>query len=330
MSTDEPGWPRFLAYVQLEGSDKPVRVVLDGREGNQVFLRQADPADGDPSAVEIHQGEELVVMQAIAAIGHHLDDEVGSVGGFLYSTRVVPVRREHGQVFARTLSRDEPDTGQRVHVRPGETLAFEPGAIVAELDAIDDFERGEAEGYVPITPVLWTWLRFGSQLPAATVRYLLSAARRLDAAHVLLQDVEALRTRLNEQDLPGPALRQAVFRLVGAVELAVVALGRVIDMIIRARKLLGTAVPAPPTIAAKSSAITDIRHAYEHIEDRALGQVREKPDSRALTIFDQTKLLTDDVITYADHTLHLREEVPTLLAEARQFLKDIAANPLPA
>jgi hypothetical protein len=38
------GW---LSEVVLEGSDQPVRVVLDGREGNRVFVRQADPEDGD-------------------------------------------------------------------------------------------------------------------------------------------------------------------------------------------------------------------------------------------------------------------------------------------
>jgi hypothetical protein len=34
------GW---LSEVVLEGSDQPVRVVLDGREGNRVFVRQQIP-----------------------------------------------------------------------------------------------------------------------------------------------------------------------------------------------------------------------------------------------------------------------------------------------
>src|SRR4051794_30959050 len=94
----------------------------------------------------------------------------------------------------------------------------------------------------------------------------------------------------------------------------------------RAPALIGAAAPLPPTVVAKKKAITQIRNAYEHIEDRALGQVNQQPHPQALTIFDHKKLVEDDVITYAGHTLDLVTEVPALLDEVRQFLKDVAGT----
>jgi hypothetical protein len=112
-----------------------------------------------------------------------------------------------------------------VHVRPGDELVFKEGSIVLELEAIDAKEpSGRAEGeYVPITPVLWSWLAFGGVHDEAKMRYLLVAARRLDAANVLLADVERLRGELTQENLSGPIIRRVLFGLVAAVELAVIA-----------------------------------------------------------------------------------------------------------
>jgi hypothetical protein len=318
------GW---LSEVVLEGSDQPVRVVLDSREGNRVFVRQADPEDGDdPPRVPLFPGDELIVMQALTHVSHHITPDVGRTDDLLFSTRIVPVRREPGRVFARTLRRNEPDQGTRVHIRPGDELTFEVGAVVAELDAIDDSEQEATVLYAPLTPVLWTWLQLGTGRSEATVRYLLAAARRLDTAARLLGDVDELRATLKQKDLSGPALRRAFFGLIGTVELAVIALGRSIDMVTRALSLIGTTVPVPTNITNSIQAVSEIRNAYEHIEDRALGRVRQKPDPQALTIFDYRRLLDDDEIVYAGHSLNLVNEVPTLLRDARQYLKDVAGG----
>jgi hypothetical protein len=112
----------------------------------------------------------------------------------------------------------------------------------------------------------------------------------------------------------------------GAVELAVVAVGRVCDMIDTASTSLGSTLPVPPTVAAKRAAVNDIRNAYEHIEDRALGKVFGKPHSDALTIFNHADLLEHDRIGYGTSSLDLKTEMPTLISEARQFLTDVAAD----
>lgn len=326
MSEDDQPAVFWLDSVTLEGVEGPVRVVLDSREGNQVIVRQADPLDGDPPRVPLHPGDVPVLMTALLGLAVHTTAEVGRTDDLMVWMRIVPVRREPGRVFARTLRRGEVDDGTRVHVRPGEELVFEQGAVTVELEAIDDVERAAATGYTPLTPVLWTWLHVGSDRSQATVRYLLAAARRLDAAARLFEGLEPLRAQVARDDLTGPAIRRPLFELIGTVETAVVALGRAVDMAARAPNLMGTTLAVPLTITEKQKAVTAIRNAYEHIEDRALGTIQGRPDSRALSIFDHQRLVEDDVIAYAEHTLDLGSEVPALLAHIRQYLKDVASN----
>jgi hypothetical protein len=318
------GW---MDRVFFERDAEGVRVTLDSRDGNQVFVRQLDPCDDqDPPRVPLYPGDQVIVMTPIHSLGHNLTSEVGRVDDFLFGQRLVEVRREPGRVIARTMLRGEPDDGRRIHVRPGDQLTFEEGGIVAQLDTIDDMERGDATGYSPVTPALWTWFRLGLGHDDAKMRYVLAAARRLDAAARLVAQLEDLRAQLNRTDLAGPQWRRNLHQLVGTVELAVVALGRAVDMASQATDLIHTAVPLPPSVTGKAKSVRMIRNAYEHIEDRALGQVNGKPHPKALTIFDHETLLVDDVIDYDGHRLSLVDDVPVLLAELRQFLKDVAGT----
>ena len=72
---------------------------------------------------------------------------------------------------------------------------------------------------------------------------------------------------------PPQELRRTLFRLIGTVELAVIALGRVCDMIIEAEGKIGCTIEVPASISSRKTDVREIRNAYEHIEDRALGQV---------------------------------------------------------
>jgi hypothetical protein len=54
--------------------------------------------------------------------------------------------------------------------------------------------------------------------------------------------------------------------------------------------LLGSAPTVPTSISSSQESLTAIRNAYEHIEDRALGQVNKKPHPEALTIFRSVRV----------------------------------------
>lgn len=80
------------------------------------------------------------------------------------------------------------------------------------------------------------------------------------------------------------------------------------------------------SLSSSQEAFTAIRNAYEHIADRALGQVNRKPHPDALTIVDQSELLSHDRIKYGGPSLDLVHEDPGLLADAREFLKEAAGT----
>ena len=323
---DEPGRKTagWISDVTI-GTGETGPVVLVERRGNLIIGRLADPCDGEVPRLPIYEGEQLVMKTPISHASLNSTGEVGRTDDYLTGMRVVPDRQEASVIYGRSLRRGEQDTGARIHVGPDDEVRFEAGAITLELDAIDDVERQGRTGYVPVTPALWTWFQVGAHDPVKA-RYLLAAARRLDAAAQRFAEIEELSSELG--NLAGQALdlRRTVFRLVGAVESAVIALGRGCDMVAQAPELLGSAAAVPPSIVSSQAALTAIRNAYEHIEDRALGRVNKKPHPDALTIFDQSELLSHDRIRYGNHSLDLVQEVPALLADAREFLKEAAGD----
>lgn len=319
---DPKGW---LETVTLLGSDIPVRVRLEEREGKRVFLRQVDPNEENPPRVPIFEGDELIVLAAYSHTGLHTTPEPGPVSDLVHSMRIVPLRREGSTVYARTLRHGEEDDGRRVHVRPGDNLVLE--SVAVELDAIDANQESTESGYVPLTSVLSAWFSTNPQSwPEALIRYALAAARRLDMANELLIRVRAIEDEVNANpDLPGPQIRRGIFTVVGNVELAVISLGRAIAMIASLPDKFALAHDIPQTLTDCLPALQAIRNAYEHIEDRAFGTVRDKESPVALSIFDYRDLLANDRIIYGEHTLDLAEEVPALLATARAALKGMCA-----
>ncbi|MFD6895069.1 light-mediated development protein DET1 [Rhodococcus sp. NPDC060086] len=266
----------------------------------------------------MHEGDEVVMMEHLSHASIHTQQE--GAEGFLISQRIVPVREEPGKVVVRTLRYGEEDDGRRCHVKPGDEVVLQPEV---QLDYVDEWESQGVDGYVPLTPVLFTWMSLGTHHSDDKRRYLLAAARRLDQAQTLFQRIEQLR----QSDPEGaPATRRAIFELVGATELAVVALSRALDMCIKARSKIGAASRVPREISRKCDPLRAIRNSYEHIEDRAVGLGTKGPDADALTIFKHDRVVVDGVVEYGKYQLELTAEVPELIRLARQFLKDAAGE----
>ena len=277
-------------------------------------------------AFPIWDGDDLIVMTALSHVSLNTREEVGDVSGFLFGLRIVETRREPGKVYARTLRLGEEDTGARVHVEPGEQVEFEEGAISVELDYIDSLETTTESALAPLTPVPASWFSIGETDPAK-MRYLLAASRRLDETNRRFGEIETHRKALGEDGLTGPAIRSHANALLGSVESALIGLGRTVDMADRANSLLGSNTPVPQSITTHKTAVVAIRNAYEHIEDRALGLERGQPHTNALTIFDYRRLIEENIVVYGPHALNLDTDAPTLLSDARAFLKAVAGNP---
>jgi len=250
--------------------------------------------------------------------------DVGENDCLIY-TRVVPDGRDGPVIYARSLLPDEPDDGRPVLVRPscGERLAFRPGAIRISFDDADRPSKPEPDGYRPITNTIWTWLRVRPVPSDHLLRYLLASARRLDGTHVLFAETTRFMNDLSGGFI---ALRGQFFQALSAAEILVVALGRSIDLLEGFERHFSVGIPLPMTIASRMESIRPLRNAFEHIDDRALGQVRGRSHYDALTVFDQQSFLRESKLTYAGHSLNIKEDVIQMLMEARQYLRDVTVQ----
>ena len=359
---DRPQPTGCLVAFKLNNSDQPLeRALLSSREGNRVYVRAVDPCDPQPPSIRaspgdqgkvlknglaelyvrkvasaddplddgvpLFDGDEVAVMEHIAYITHHTATEGNE--GYLLSQRIVPTRKEPGKVCARTLGHNEPDDGRRAHTRPGDQLVLE--SIRLEIDYVDHWEGEGVTGYVPLTPILFTWMRFGTGHSADKQRYLLSAARRLDRSQTLFERVGELRDQLQNDPPEGaPALRSAAFDLIGTTEMAIVALNRAMTMCVDAQAKIGTTVTVPADITLWYKGVETIRDSYEHIDERAVGEVRNNPNVEAHSIFDHDQIVSNGVISYCGYYLDLAADVPGFITAVRQFLKDAAAEALPS
>jgi hypothetical protein len=260
----------------------------------------------------------------IVAISVSLTDVVGADDSLLM-IRVTEDGREGNIVYARTLrpGEDPPTPPLMINPSAGEILQFRSGAISISLEDVDrSLAHAAPDGFASVTNTLWTWLMLGSPASPELFRYLLAASRRLDAAHAILVDTI---TRIDTLSGTFLSVRAKAFETLGIAEVLVVALGRTLDMVSSVPTRFGISVAPPSFLMTRVVKITKLRNAFEHIEDRALGQVRGKPHAEALTIFDQAAFL-EGKLSYAGEDLELREEGLRLAVEMRHFLYAVAAS----
>lgn len=303
-------------------------MILEACEGRTAFVRELDPGE-EAVPIMLDPGEyEIVLMTPIHSAMVCQTEEVGADDSLTGPQRVVLEERDGETVYVRTLRRGEPDDGRRVHLRPGEKLVFQSGAFQVDLDDLDEQFSSDVDGYAPLTNTIWTWVSIRYEGGEHVgVLYVLAAARRLDAAAASWSRVLAELPTVEEltKTSSNPTTRAMIFQLVADMELAIIALGRVTDMIARAATAIGADVPVPEIILKRSKTLKEIRDAFEHIDERAMGQVHRQPSASATSIFRQHRLLEDRIIAYGRHEVSF-DEVTQVLAESRRFLKDVAAT----
>jgi hypothetical protein len=237
--------------------------------------------------------------------------------------RIVPDGRDGKVVFARTLLVGESDPGVPVIVDPaaGETLQFRPGSVEISISHIDQHAQRDADGFAPISNTLWTWLTIGSPVSIQVFHHLFAAGRRLDGTHSLLVDVIGRMESLSGGFIQR---RQQAFEAFALAEILIVALGRTTDLAERLRITFNVNTILPDQLSSKIGPIRDLRNAFEHIEDRAIGQVRGKPHPDAYSVFDQREFSANGVLSYGTHRISLRNDVAPLLLGIRKYLLEVA------
>lgn len=244
---------------------------------------------------------------------------------FLAGVRVVPAGREGNRVYGRTLNHGEADSGEGILLEVGETLEFPPGSISVTMADVDRYTEPGSDGYAPVANTVWTWLAIPPfEKDQTFANYLFAAARRLDAAHIHCSGaLSGLTQRSGER---GFRAREAMFDALGDAESMCVALSRAIRMIARAQETISVPTKVPAEIAAIEGAVLAIRNAFEHIDERAVGRAHREGPKDAMSVFDQSDFFASGVLSYADHTLDISDEVVPALIAGRRFIVEAATE----
>ena len=216
--------------------------------------------------------------------------------------RVVPTVRDGRTVYGRTLNLGEPDSGDAIIVTRGDTLIFPQDSVKITIMDVDRYSEAEQDGYAPVANTVWSWLAVPPRTHNATVYlYLLSAARRLDIAHV--HCIGALRSLAETSNQPSFLKARAVlFEALGHAESMCIALSRAIRMIRQAEAKVSVKVPIPTPVMEIEHGVHSMRNAFEHIDERAQGNAMKEEHSDAMTVFDQSNFFSSGILTYAGHS----------------------------
>ena len=273
--------------------------------------------------------------QELKIISVHLGAEVNA-SNCLVRIRVVPDRRLGNLVYGRSMRPGEPDNGQGIPIFDEISLSFPVGSIRFSIADVECHSEPEAGGYAPVANVVWTWLALPPKADQQVfVEYLLAASRRLDEGYAHCQRALSHLSRLQEMGSTStnrkwmpPTIafrtREVAAEAWGAAESMCVSLARVVRMIADAQRTIGTTIAVPDEIGCIESAASAIRHAVEHIDERAVGRAhRESPDV-AVSIFDQTDLFAAGVLRYAGHALDIHQDVVPAFLAGRRFILEAA------
>ena len=242
-------------------------------------------------------------------------------GNFVFAGRLVPDGREGNIVYARSLLRGEEDTGEGVHVEPGEQLVIGAGKFVVDSRELDEFHNPTgAGGYRPIANTVWAWHQFaGEQL--GFFLFFFALARRTDAAHGLW--VSAIDARDSARKEAGIPQRQAHLNALAAAEVAIIALGRCYRMVRRLTETYCPGMDLPDSVTNTEEAVLEMRNAFEHIDERAEAKVgRGKLDADALTIFNQPDFVSASTLRYKGHQLKFESDVIAALIDCRELIME--------
>jgi len=200
--------------------------------------------------------------------------------------------------------------------------ATPPVHTIQASEGIDVSSPPRADGYQPLAVGLMVWAGMAGFPRDERFWYMASAARRLDMAHHLFEEV---RQEIDTFNPHGTEIEN-LFRIIGIAEMAVIATFRALEMASDVRKKMGVKLALPVAIENMRETVSELRHAYEHIDARALGEINNKravDKVRAHTVFtyDGGSLIKIRRLSYARWSLGIDNEVTSLLKEIRAYLR---------
>ena len=243
-------------------------------------------------------------------------------GEFLLAGRLVPAGREGNKVFARSLRPGEEDTGEGVKVGPGEQLIIRAGDLSISSSEIDAHSPTGLGGYAPLANTVWTWYSIVNE-QVGFFLYVFAMVRRLDAAHALWESAIERKDKARTED--GLVRRQGFFMALSEAEVAIIALHRAVDMLLKFHSIFAIGLEIPDHLRSLERVVRDMRHAFEHIDERAQGKINQagKMDAEALSIFDQPDFIDKSILHYRGEDLDFYEDVLKALLTSRELVMKI-------
>ena len=226
-------------------------------------------------------------------------------GEHLITGRLVPIRREGSTVYARSLRRGEEDTGEVIKLQRGDKLVIPAGELVIDSRQIDEYFNPKGlGGYALVANAVRAWYQIAPEEPEF-IFFFFALARRTDVAHTLWAlTIEELHKAREDG---GPSKRRDLVNARANVEMAIIALHRSISMVYELVDKYCPKLQVPDSVAKIRTAVEKIRHAFEHINERAQGRVnRQKLHPDALTIFNQPDFIESAIIRYREYEFNLR------------------------
>lgn len=197
-----------------------------------------------------------------------------------------------------------------------------PQPVYLQLSPLRIEGPARDDGYRPICdPLLAVAAILGSP-PFAEARLVLSAARRLDAAH---RRFERVRDGLdNMPPLESPAGRAAIHEVIGDAELAVIALDMALTIAVSLGDRFNISANVTTLVAERQPFVKELRNHYSHIDERAFGRIRGKPvPGLAEAAFHFDPLIADRTYTNLKaQSLGIDAEATELFVATRDYLVD--------
>lgn len=190
------------------------------------------------------------------------------------------------------------------------------------IEGIDVSSPPRADGYQPLAVGLMVWAGIAGFPRDERFWFMASAARRLDLAHQLFEKV---RQEIDSYNTHGAEIEN-LFSIIGVAEMAVIATFRAMEMAVDVRKKIGVKLTLPLAIENMRETISELRHAYEHIDSRALGEINNKKvvdrvKAHTMFTYDGGSLIKMRRLSYAKWSLGIDNESTSLLKEIRAYLR---------
>jgi len=158
--------------------------------------------------------------------------------------------------------------------------------------------------------------------PEGASLYLFTAQRRCDSAHRQLMRVRhAIEARAATEPDHGKWLT-SLNQIIGDTEMAMSSLHLAVKMAASLPGFYGVRnAPVPKVISRNQVAIRKLRHAFEHIDERARGRIGKQHDPKALAVFDFSGLLERGEITDGTNTFNIYRPATDILLAVRDYIE---------